>query len=311
MNRTFPPLEDDFSRALLRSAESDEPSNAAYAKAAAALGVGAGLGVGASIAAPSAVAAGAAGVARWSGFTAARVWALGVSGALLVGGGALLLIARAPESQGAGGNKPGVASHAALSPVAATSLASASAAAIVSSPPAVTPVATRPAASDALAALAPPVVAPVTEASSSLGPTPPHVAGAASPEPRANSGAVRRSSAPKPASGFVSAFAQAQAEAEAQASSGSSLAEQVQSLDRARVALNSGDAGSALREISRYRKAWPHGVFLTEASVLEIEALAARGERSLAAARAASFVAAHPDSPQAERLRRLIPADKP
>ncbi len=95
------------------------------------------------------------------------------------------------------------------------------------------------------------------------------------------------------------------------ASSGSSLAEQVQSLDRARVALGSGDARSALREISRYRKAWPHGVFLTEASVLEIEALAARGERSLAALRAQAFVAAHPDSPQASRLRALIPAQTP
>jgi TolA-binding protein len=88
------------------------------------------------------------------------------------------------------------------------------------------------------------------------------------------------------------------------------LPEQVQSLDRARVALGSGDAGTALQEIAHYRKAWPRGVFLTEASVLEIEALAARGERSSAAARAAAFVAAHPDSPQAERLRRLIPPEK-
>jgi hypothetical protein len=78
-------------------------------------------------------------------------------------------------------------------------------------------------------------------------------------------------------------------------------------LDRARVALGTGDSSSALREIARYRAAWPEGVFLTEASVLEIEALAARGERSLAATRAADFVAAHPDSPQAGRLRALIP----
>jgi outer membrane protein assembly factor BamD (BamD/ComL family) len=86
---------------------------------------------------------------------------------------------------------------------------------------------------------------------------------------------------------------------------GSSLSEQVQSLDRARVALGSGNAGAALVEIAHYRKAWPKGVFLTEASVLEIEALAKRGEHSLAAARAQAFVTAHPDSPQAERLRAL------
>jgi hypothetical protein len=96
----------------------------------------------------------------------------------------------------------------------------------------------------------------------------------------------------------------------ARASSGSSLAEQVQSLDRARLALGSGDSSAALREISRYRTTWPDGVFLTEASVLEIEALAARGERSMAANRAADFVEAHPDSPQAEHLRTLIPSKK-
>jgi len=94
-------------------------------------------------------------------------------------------------------------------------------------------------------------------------------------------------------------------------SSSSSLPEQVQSLDRARVALSSGDAGAALIEITHYRKAWPKGVFLTEASVLEIEALAKRGERSLAATRAQAFVSAHPDSPQAERLRALIPTTQP
>jgi hypothetical protein len=65
-----------------------------------------------------------------------------------------------------------------------------------------------------------------------------------------------------------------------------------------------------LREIAHYRATWPDGVFLTEASVLEIEALAARGERALTAKRAADFVAAHPDSPQADRLRALIPAKK-
>src|SRR4051812_27561885 len=94
---TFPPLEDDFTRALLRSAEGDEPSSAAYAKAAATLGVGAGLGVSASLAAP-AVLAGAGGVARWAGALAVRPWAFGVSGAVLVGGGALLLRGAAPAA---------------------------------------------------------------------------------------------------------------------------------------------------------------------------------------------------------------------
>src|SRR4051812_49565508 len=88
---TFPPLEDEFTRALLRSAEGDEPSSTAYTKAATALGIGAGLGVGASLAAPSVIAAGAAGAARWSGSPALRLWALGGSCAVLICGGALLL----------------------------------------------------------------------------------------------------------------------------------------------------------------------------------------------------------------------------
>jgi hypothetical protein len=92
------------------------------------------------------------------------------------------------------------------------------------------------------------------------------------------------------------------------AAKSSSLPEQVSSLDRARVALNSGDSGAALAEIAHYRSTWPRGVFLTEASVLEIEALAKRGEVALASRRAQAFVTAHPDSPQADRLRALIPA---
>src|SRR5450755_3086465 len=95
--RSLPPLEDDFTRALLRSADVDEPSRAAYAKVAAALGVGTALGVGASLPAPAAVVAGASVVsgasalARWSGTLAGKLTLLGVSGALLLGAGAAFL----------------------------------------------------------------------------------------------------------------------------------------------------------------------------------------------------------------------------
>jgi hypothetical protein len=96
----------------------------------------------------------------------------------------------------------------------------------------------------------------------------------------------------------------------ARAPKASSLPEQVLSLDRARVALDSGDSAAALAEISHYRSAWPRGVFLTEASVIEIEALAKRGEIVLAGMRAQAFVTAHPDCPQADRLRALIPGER-
>jgi len=273
---SLPPLEDDFSRALLGSAEADGPSPAAYAKAAGALGVGVGLGAYASLPASAAVAvsaAGAAGVARWSSSLAAKLLAVGMSGALVVGAGALLLRRSGPAQA-----------------ITKTTRASGAHLATALPPNAAAPAPRAAAASPSIDRARPavPRVSPGSPAAASL----------ATP-----SGARRIARG-------VSSPAAAGHAPPAHASNDSSLAEQVQSLDRARLALGSGDSGAALREISRYRAAWPNGVFLTEASVLEIEALAARGERSLARARAADFVEAHPDSPQAARLRALIPNKK-
>jgi hypothetical protein len=276
---SLPPLEDDFSRALLGSAEADAPTSAGYAKVAAALGVGVGLGVGASLPAPAAaVAVGAAGVAggaRWSSTLGVKLFALGASGALIVGAGAFLLHgSHQPDAVNPSGvsSAQHVASRAVQAPPASPRTDSERPALLGISP-------------------APSPAAPSAERASTA-----TAAALRSPAVRLP---ARRTAHGAPASS-----------ASARASTSSSLAEQVQSLDRARVALGSGDSSSALREIARYRAAWPDGVFLTEASVLEIEALAARGERSLARARAADFVEAHPDSPQADRLRALVPAKK-
>ena len=277
---SLPPLEDDFTRALLGSAEADAPSNAAYVKAASALGIGVGLGVGASLPAPAALAAGAAslaGATRWSSSFAAKLLAFGVSGTLLVGGGALLL-------RGSALTKSGAHADATARSVQGSLRAPKSAPFTAHPEPA------------APTALGKPPLAPSADVARSASLASALEATAGTGAPGAPS-ALRRVARPKPARAASNST-----------SKGSSLSEQVQSLDRARVALGAGDAASALREIAHYRAAWPQGVFLTEASVLEIEALAARGERSLAAARAAEFVALHPDSPQANRLRALIPA---
>jgi len=276
---SLPPLEDEFTRALLGSADADGPTPAAYAKAAATLGVG--VGIGASIPAAAAVtAAGAAGVARWSGSLSAKLF-LGFSGALLVGGAGALL-ARGPES---------------VEPVSRASVVHVPAVTrpMGQSSPVASP---QPSRADAR-----PVAPSLASAAASSVAVRPAGRGQASTMP-----ALRPFTA-APAARRTSHAASARVSAPASADS--SLAEQVQSLDRARVALAGGDASSALGEIARYRAAWPSGVFLTEASVLEIEALAASGQRSRARARAADFVAAHPDSPQADRLRALIPAKKP
>lgn len=259
----LPPLEDELSRALLRSAQIDEPSRAAYAKAASALGVGVGVGaavgLGASLPAPAflaAVGGGVSGAARWYGSAAAKLVLCGVSGVLLVAGSALFLRHRAANGAAASV----VHARAAAEPLLG--------AALIHAPQA------QPA--QAPAALPAPAS-----------------------EPRAAEVAVPRSA---PVAG------NSVARASAASVHASSLPEQVLSLDRARVALSSGDPRAALQEIAHYRSAWPKGVFLTEASVLEIEALAKSGERSLAAMRAQAFVAAHPDSPQVDRLRALIPS---
>jgi hypothetical protein len=276
---SLPPVEDDFSRALLGSAEADGPSHAAYAKAATALGVGVGLGVGASLPAAAALgAAGATGVARWSSLLGAKLLLLGVSGTLLVGAGALFLhhspTAKAMIQTGAQHAAQAASAAAAnqRAPSVDSPLAPSVPPAVVSAPPSVARAVTLPGTSSMRMKSA-----GQGSASVALHPLPvlPSARRAPTQEPR-----------------------------------DSSLAEQVQSLDRARVALTTGDSSSALAEIARYRATWPTGVFLTEASVLEIEALAARGERSLAQARAVDFVTAHPDSPQADRLRALIPRKK-
>ncbi len=277
--RSLPPFEDELSLALLRSADHDEPSGAAYSKVATALGVSAAVGLGASLPAPAALASSglsASSAVRWSGSVFGKVVVVGVSSALLVAGGAALLRHRLSTSHVAKGAalltnpspKSVLASNAALG---APSLA-------VSAP--------LPA-----DALANGVVAPT-----------PTLTGAPSAE-------VTTTAPNAPKNALVQNAQSAALASAARAPKKSSLPEQVLSLDRARVALNAGDASGALAEIAHYRSAWPRGVFLTEASVLEIEALAKRGEIVLAGMRAQAFVTAHPDSPQAGRLRALIPAD--
>lgn len=285
--RSLPPHEDELSLALLRSAEQDEPSAAAYSKVAAALGVSA-VGLGASIPAQAAIASNAAAggkVARFTGSLLGKAVIVGVSSALLAVGGAALRRQSGGASQAAVPSAPVPAPVAVafeLAPVAAD-LASAA------------PFAEAPA--EPSTASAPQPAAAL--ASVEHAPTPP-------PKINAGSGA----GAPK---AIVKSTLASESDGEdeasaARAAKASSLPEQVASLDRARMALGSGDSAAALAEITHYRATWPRGVFLTEASVLEIQALAKRGEIVLAGMRAKAFVTAHPDSPQADRLRQLIPA---
>ena len=294
--RSLPPHEDELSLALLRSADRDEPSHAAYAKVATTLGVGAAVGLGASLPAPAALASAGLSVsslARWSGSLFGKLVLAGVSGALLVAGAWTLLTRHRAANDGAGRVAVLSAPHATTLPAPANPAIAGN-----TTPPSVVAVSAAQSAApvDAVA------VTPSTAVSSSnVVPSnaPPSNVAPGNREVIANSATAAKSA-------LTQLGARPPGEHVARASS---LPEQVLSLDRARVALNSGDPSGALLEIAHYRSAWPKGVFLTEASVLEIEALAKRGNIVLAGMRAQAFVAAHPDSPQVERLRALIPSD--
>jgi hypothetical protein len=88
-----------------------------------------------------------------------------------------------------------------------------------------------------------------------------------------------------------------------EALSDSSLADEVLALKTARSALAGGRPKRALVALNTYAQRFPAGRLSLEAEVLRIEALAQAGQAAEARARAGAFVAAHPSSPYAHRVR--------
>jgi TolA-binding protein len=79
-------------------------------------------------------------------------------------------------------------------------------------------------------------------------------------------------------------------------------------LDGARRALRSGDSERAARELEEHGRRFSGGALAPEAEVMRIELLLARGDRAGAAARARNFLAQHPVSPHAGRVRAVLSA---
>jgi hypothetical protein len=94
-------------------------------------------------------------------------------------------------------------------------------------------------------------------------------------------------------------------------SSSADLGAQVALLDRARAALSSGDATSALGLLDRYDAEYPSGILSQEAVVLRVDALLRMGRREAGKRLGESFLAAHPKSPHGERIRQLLPQALP
>jgi len=86
----------------------------------------------------------------------------------------------------------------------------------------------------------------------------------------------------------------------------SMLAAEVHVLDEARGALAASDGARALDALRSYARQFPAGTLNLEATVLRIEALYMTGSASAATALAQDFLAAHPTSTHAARVRRLL-----
>jgi len=151
------------------------------------------------------------------------------------------------------------------------------------------------------------------------------------PEPREVPAVVapRAAAAPKPAARPVAPVAPAAAPEEpaserpvavasnaqkaprvAEAPQKRGLSEELGSLDRARQALVSGDAGRSLRLLEEYHRRFSRPKLGTEAAVLRIEALVANGQRARAGELGAQFLARHGKGPYERRVRSLIGESK-
>jgi hypothetical protein len=87
------------------------------------------------------------------------------------------------------------------------------------------------------------------------------------------------------------------------------LTAEISALAAVRAALGQGNAVAALFQLEAYRRAFPRGALDDEATVLEVNALSLGGDRAAAALVARRYLAAHPASPHAPRLRALAGDD--
>jgi len=88
--------------------------------------------------------------------------------------------------------------------------------------------------------------------------------------------------------------------------SGSTLAREIALLDAVRRKLGDGDRVAALRELDAYDAEFPHGLLRPEATVLRTRTLLAQGRREEAVKLAEDFLAKHPRSVHANRIRALL-----
>ncbi len=89
------------------------------------------------------------------------------------------------------------------------------------------------------------------------------------------------------------------------------LGDEIASMDRVRSAIAAGDGVRAAQLVDDYERRFPRGTFTQEAEVLRVEALVLRGDRAAASRAAERFLASHPSSPHAPRLRAIVVPKEP
>ncbi len=90
------------------------------------------------------------------------------------------------------------------------------------------------------------------------------------------------------------------------AASPKTLSSEIASLDEIKHLLVGGDPSAALAAISKYRRDYPKPALGPEATVLEVQALTARGDSARAVALARRFVKMYPSSPHARQFEEML-----
>ncbi len=84
------------------------------------------------------------------------------------------------------------------------------------------------------------------------------------------------------------------------------IAEEIASIDRARLSIRTGKAREALNELEYYQSRWPRGVFATECVILRVESKLVLGDRAGAERDANVMLTRQPNGRYAARLRALV-----
>lgn len=259
----------EFERFLLRSAGADVPSPRLRQKTLAALGLGVGAAaVTATATATATTASTATATAAAAASTAARIALLKWIGLGVVSGVVTVATVAVTQSSSA---PPATASVTApLAPAEARVKVAAPGIAEAPSPAATS------------------LPAPTAEERAPLVEPPVAVEASKSGKPEARVEAPRASGGSEPAR--------------------SALADELATLDVAREAIGAGNAARAFEALDRHDRAFPKALLGPEAMVLRVEAMVLRGDRAGAARLGNAFLASHPRSPHASRIRSLIGA---